>query len=41
MVYTPVIRINPPLNIDEATALEGLETFDEALGAVAKEWKLA
>jgi 4-aminobutyrate aminotransferase / (S)-3-amino-2-methylpropionate transaminase / 5-aminovalerate transaminase len=39
MVYSPVIRINPPLNIDEATALEGLEIFDEALGAVTKEWK--
>ena len=37
MVYTPVIRINPPLNIDETTALEGLEIFDEALGAVAQE----
>jgi 4-aminobutyrate aminotransferase-like enzyme len=41
MSYAPVIRINPPLNIDEATALEGLELLDEALGAVAKEWKLA
>jgi 4-aminobutyrate aminotransferase-like enzyme len=34
MSYTPVIRINPPLNIDEATALEGLELLDEAIGAV-------
>ncbi len=41
MVYSPVIRLNPPLNITEETALEGLEIFDEALGAVAKEWKLA
>jgi 4-aminobutyrate aminotransferase-like enzyme len=41
MVYNPVIRINPPLNIDEATALEGLEILDEALGAVAREWRLA
>ena len=41
MSYTPVIRINPPLNIDEATALEGLDLFDEALGAVARDWKLA
>ena len=40
MVYTPVIRLNPPLNIPEETALEGLEIFDEALGAVAREWKL-
>ena len=39
MVYTPVIRLNPPLNISEETALEGLEIFDEALGAVSKEWK--
>ena len=34
MSYTPVIRINPPLNIDEATALEGLELLDEAIAAV-------
>ncbi len=34
MTYNPVIRINPPLNIDEATALEGLEILDEAIGAV-------
>ena len=34
MSYTPIIRINPPLNIDEATALEGLDILDEALGAV-------
>jgi 4-aminobutyrate aminotransferase-like enzyme len=41
MSYTPVIRINPPLNIDETTALDGLEIFDEALTATAREWKLA
>ena len=40
MVYTPVIRLNPPLNIPEETALEGLALFDEALTAVAREWKL-
>jgi len=40
MSYTPVIRINPPLSIDEATALEGLEILDEAIGAVSREWKL-
>ncbi|HYB53999.1 MAG TPA: aminotransferase class III-fold pyridoxal phosphate-dependent enzyme [Thermoanaerobaculia bacterium] len=40
MSYTPVIRINPPLNIDERTALDGLEILDEAIGAVAREWKL-
>jgi len=37
MSYPPVIRINPPLNIDAATALEGLEILDEALGAVVRE----
>ena len=41
MSYTPIIRINPPLNIDEATALEGLDILDEALAATAREWKLA
>jgi 4-aminobutyrate aminotransferase/(S)-3-amino-2-methylpropionate transaminase len=34
MSYTPVIRINPPLNIDEGTALEGLDLLDEAIAAV-------
>ena len=34
MSYTPVIRINPPLNTDEATALEGLDLLDEAIAAV-------
>jgi 4-aminobutyrate aminotransferase-like enzyme len=34
MSYTPIIRINPPLNIDEKTALEGLEILDESIGAV-------
>ena len=41
MSYAPVIRINPPLSIDEPTALEGLEILDEAIGATAREWKLA
>jgi len=36
MSYSPAIRINPPLSIDEATALEGLEILDESIGAVAK-----
>ncbi|MGE5413000.1 MAG: aspartate aminotransferase family protein [Syntrophomonadaceae bacterium] len=40
MVYSPVVRLNPPLNISEETALEGLDIFDEALGAVTREWKL-
>jgi 4-aminobutyrate aminotransferase-like enzyme len=39
MVYNPVIRLNPPLNISEETALEGLEIFDEALGAVTRQAK--
>ena len=34
MSYSPVIRINPPLNIDEPTAMEGLDILDEALTAV-------
>jgi 4-aminobutyrate aminotransferase-like enzyme len=40
MCYAPTIRINPPLVITEEQALEGLAIFDEALGAIAKEWKL-
>ena len=39
MSYTPVIRINPPLVIREEEALEGLDILDEAIGAVAKEWR--
>jgi 4-aminobutyrate aminotransferase-like enzyme len=39
MSYNPVIRINPPLSIDEPTALEGLEILDESLEAVSREWK--
>jgi 4-aminobutyrate aminotransferase-like enzyme len=34
MTYSPTIRLNPPLVITEAAALEGLEILDEALGAV-------
>ncbi|MEX1244845.1 MAG: aminotransferase class III-fold pyridoxal phosphate-dependent enzyme [Thermoanaerobaculia bacterium] len=41
MVYSPIIRINPPLTIDETTALDGLDILDEALGATAREWKLS
>ena len=40
MSYAPVIRINPPLNIDERTALDGLEILDEAIGSLAREWNL-
>ena len=36
MTYAPSIRINPPLVIQEATALAGLDILDEALGAVAR-----
>jgi 4-aminobutyrate aminotransferase/(S)-3-amino-2-methylpropionate transaminase len=35
MCYSHLIRINPPLVIDEATALEGLEMLDEAIEAVS------
>jgi 4-aminobutyrate aminotransferase-like enzyme len=41
MSYAPVIRLNPPLNITREMALEGLDILDEALGATAREWKLA
>lgn len=40
MCYSPVIRINPPLTIDKETALEGLAIMDEAMAAMAKEWRL-
>jgi 4-aminobutyrate aminotransferase-like enzyme len=40
MSYSPVIRINPPLTIDKDTALEGLAILDEAMAAMAKEWRL-
>lgn len=40
MCYSPVIRINPPLVVTEQTALDGLAILDEAMGAVAKEWRL-
>jgi 4-aminobutyrate aminotransferase-like enzyme len=37
MTYAPSIRLNPPLVISEATALDGLAILDEALGVVARE----
>jgi 4-aminobutyrate aminotransferase-like enzyme len=37
MTYAPSIRINPPLVISEATALDGLAILDEALGVVARQ----
>ncbi|HEY6146409.1 MAG TPA: aminotransferase class III-fold pyridoxal phosphate-dependent enzyme, partial [Thermoanaerobaculia bacterium] len=41
MCYSHVIRINPPLVIDEATALEGLDALDEAMAAVSARRKPA
>jgi len=40
MCYGSTVRINPPLVIDEATALEGLDIFDEALGVVVERFGL-
>lgn len=40
MCYSHIIRINPPLVINESTALEGLAILDEAMAAVAKQWRL-
>lgn len=40
MCYSHTIRINPPLIIQEDTALKGLEILDDAMGAVAGEWGL-
>jgi 4-aminobutyrate aminotransferase/(S)-3-amino-2-methylpropionate transaminase len=37
MCYGPRIRINPPLNIDEPTAIEGIGILEEAFAAVARE----
>ncbi|RMH59602.1 MAG: aspartate aminotransferase family protein [Candidatus Hydrogenedentota bacterium] len=37
MCYNPIIRLNPPLVIDEGTAMEGLERFEASLVAVLKE----
>ncbi|MBI2205101.1 MAG: aspartate aminotransferase family protein [Candidatus Rokubacteria bacterium] len=37
MCYSPTIRLNPPLIISEATALDGLDRFDEALGVVLRQ----
>jgi 4-aminobutyrate aminotransferase/(S)-3-amino-2-methylpropionate transaminase len=36
MCYSHAIRINPPLNIDEATALDGLARLDQAMTAVLR-----
>jgi 4-aminobutyrate aminotransferase / (S)-3-amino-2-methylpropionate transaminase / 5-aminovalerate transaminase len=37
MCYGPRIRINPPLSIDESTALEGLDILEEAFEVVANQ----
>ncbi len=36
MCYSPCIRINPPLIITEAEAMEALDILDEALGVIEK-----
>jgi 4-aminobutyrate aminotransferase-like enzyme len=40
MCYSHIIRINPPLVINEATALEGLAILEYAMGSIAKQWRL-
>ena len=40
MTYSPTVRINPPLIISEATALNGLAILDEALGTIIREHRL-
>jgi 4-aminobutyrate aminotransferase-like enzyme len=40
MAYTHTIRINPPLVITEAEALQGVEILDEAMGVVARRFGL-
>jgi 4-aminobutyrate aminotransferase-like enzyme len=37
MTYAPSIRLNPPLNIPEASALAGLAILDEALQVIVRE----
>ena len=37
MCYGPRIRLNPPLTIDESTAIEGLDILEEAFDAVASQ----
>jgi 4-aminobutyrate aminotransferase-like enzyme len=41
MCYSNVIRINPPLTIDEPTALEGLEILDAAMETVFSRVRVA
>jgi 4-aminobutyrate aminotransferase-like enzyme len=37
MTYTPHVRLQPALTIDEGTALEGLGALDEAFGELARD----
>jgi 4-aminobutyrate aminotransferase-like enzyme len=37
MCYSHIIRLNPPLIIQEETALEGLGILDEAMATMARE----
>ena len=41
MAYSHVIRINPPLVITEAEALQGLDILEEALTAVERRFGLS
>lgn len=41
MCYSHAIRINPPLVIQEETALQGLAILEEALAVTAAEWRLS
>ena len=41
MAYAPRVRINPPLVITEAEALEGVAILDEVFAALQKKWKTA
>jgi 4-aminobutyrate aminotransferase / (S)-3-amino-2-methylpropionate transaminase / 5-aminovalerate transaminase len=40
MCYSHIIRINPPLVINEETALQGVAILDEAMAAVATAWRV-
>lgn len=40
MCYSHIIRINPPLVINEEAALQGVAILDEAMGAIAKAGRL-
>ncbi|MFA5138518.1 MAG: aspartate aminotransferase family protein [Elusimicrobiota bacterium] len=40
MAYSPVIRINPPLNITREEADRGMDILEESLAAAQERWKL-